>query len=1052
MNRIMDGYSSADIANVANYYAKQTWQGQSLKKTNASVLQEGADLYDTNCIVCHQSDGIGIDAPTKGIVLKGQNEAYLQNTLMHYAKGLHVDAHAAMNSIFKNDIGTNSTKINALAHYLANGLSVDSVTTPPSDDTQKPVIKLKGASEVLIQQGRSFIDPGYTVNDNVDTVINVHVTGDVVDTNSVGTYRRYYDATDVAGNHAVRQTRVIKVKEKVVDRVKPVITLEGAKAITLLQYDRYIELGYEAVDNVDGEIAVTVKGRVDRTKIGTYSVTYSATDTTGNKAVATRTITVRARKIYPTYPDDIGRYRVGTEVLGSTGKVYRCKVAGWCNQHHVAYYPGTGFGWTDAWDEVGNPDPQTPAVDAPPATPVLLSAVYNYGTKQIDATWKALSANTQKVDIIVDGKVLNTVVGSKKTSGSASGVFKLDTTYYVSLNAINETGSELSNEITLDIRNRTDKGMLLYNSKCKVCHGANGTVKKDLTLWNESTSFAQWTHNSKMSPSYTKGLNDSDLNLIGLYVKKVLIPRAQVPQSATANDVNATIVRGYRLLNSVEYRNTLNTLFEVNADKERVNRLSLKSENMPLDNLVSGYNSDRNMNRVDEDKVKFFNQVAHSYEQYIDRLKGGSGTKCVINGYNFCKASKSTFLNSFATKIYRRSLTEAEKVEFLKDASVGQIVGDMLVSPHFLYRSEMGQRVGNTNVYKLTQYEIATAIAYAMSGTTPDDRLLGLAKAGKLDDVNTRSIEAVRLFGSKTGKERLDDFIGRWLLSDDYYNLADKNPKRFPGYTDAVKKAQSEQILKFFRMVLEDPEKSKYSDLFVNNNWITKKVLSKFYKEGTSNNTEFEVISATDKRYGMLTLGAVASKYANSEESHPFKRGNFVLQRLMCQPMGLPGNGGDVPAIKDHTGENKRDRYAQHVNDASCATCHNMLDPIGYVMERYDGAGRFRTKEWHESQYGGSKTIDTSVTLKGILTFDESEAIPANSMRDLSEYIASSDRGPECMAMQYYRYISGESEADMENNQVVRKIYEEFKQQGYDLQALFTNIVGLNSFVTRKGR
>jgi hypothetical protein len=168
--------------------------------------------------------------------------------------------------------------------------------------------------------------------------------------------------------------------------------------------------------------------------------------------------------------------------------------------------------------------------------------------------------------------------------------------------------------------------------------------------------------------------------------------------------------------------------------------------------------------------------------------------------------------------------------------------------------------------------------------------------------------------------------------------------------------------------------------------------------------------------------------------------------------MGLPGNGGDVPAIKDHAGENKRDRYSTHVNDSSCATCHNLLDPIGYVWERYDGAGRYRTKEWHESKYGGPKSIDTSVTLKGILTFDESEEMPANSVRDLSEYIASSDRGPECMAMQYYRYISGESEAEIENNEVVRKLYEDFKGEGYDLAALFTNIVGTQSFITREGK
>ena len=338
-----------------------------------------------------------------------------------------------------------------------------------------------------------------------------------------------------------------------------------------------------------------------------------------------------------------------------------------------------------------------------------------------------------------------------------------------------------------------------------------------------------------------------------------------------------------------------------------------------------------------------------------------------------------------------------------------------------------------------------------MSGTTPDDELLELAESGALSDANTRVTQAVRLSSLQTGKEKLDDFIGRWLLEDNVYSLFDKNPEKFAGYTTEVRTAQSTQILKYFRMVMESSSNSAYKDLFINDSMMTNRVISDYYGEGMSSSDIFEKVPATDTRYGILTLGALASKYANSEESHPFKRGKFVLARLMCHPLGLPGNGGDVPAITDHTGENKRDRYAEHVNDPSCATCHNLMDPIGFTWEKYDGSGRFRTSEYHSQEDGGSKPIDASVTLKGLLSFNEAETYPANGMADVSTIIAESDRGPECMALQYYRYISGESHAEIENSLVVKKIVADFKNEQYDLQGLFTNMVKLNSFVTRKG-
>jgi|GEM_PF-1259520 len=685
------------------------------------------------------------------------------------------------------------------------------------------------------------------------------------------------------------------------------------------------------------------------------------------------------------------------------------------------------------------------------------NAYYQNSTNMIMVGWDYVNPEAQTIEVLVNDMVVQTLTNLATHSvalvNDGSNSFVIGNTYAIKIRVMNGEKETLSRQILVEVLSDEAKGAEHYNSQCKVCHGVNGTQRDDITDWNASEhTFSEFTRNSSMDEMYYSGCDDACLELIGVYVQNILIPRARDNNTTdNAEDVVSDLKRGYRLLNRVEYTNTLHSLFEINNDETRAEALTLHYTDLPKDNIVEGYNTDREMTRMDEDKVKALNLMASKVENYLESLKGKNGNSCWIGDYNFCTADKDTFLEGFATKIFRRPLSSQEKVAYKSLDSVAKMVGDMLVSPKFLYRSEMGELTAQSGIYQLNNYEIATAIAYTISGTTPDMELLTLASEGKLFDANTRVTQAVRLAQLQTGKDKLDDFIGRWLLEDNVYSLSDKNPERFVGYTPEVREAQSTQILKFFRMVMEDTEHSSYKDLFVNDKMITNKILSDYYGEGTSTSTAFEIIPATDKRYGILTLGAVASKYANSEESHPFKRGKFVLARLMCHPMGPPGNGGDVPAVEDHVGENTRDRYAHHVSDPSCASCHNMLDPIGFTWENYDGSGRYRTSEYHAVEEGGPKPIDASVTLKGLLTFDTSETHSSEGIADVSEIIAQSDRGPECMALQYYRYSLGDSHADIENSRVVKKIASDFKAENYDLQGLFTNIVKLQSFITRVG-
>ncbi len=172
----------------------------------------------------------------------------------------------------------------------ASGNSSEVNRTVEVVDTTKPVITLKGAKTMTIELDGTFTDPGATVTDNSKEVLTVSVSGATVDPTTIGTYKICYDATDSSGNHADQMIRTVNV----VDSIIPVITLKGAKTMTVEVGGTFTDPGTTVTDNSGETLTVVVGGdTVDAARLGTYTVTYNATDSSGNKAEEiTRTVNV----------------------------------------------------------------------------------------------------------------------------------------------------------------------------------------------------------------------------------------------------------------------------------------------------------------------------------------------------------------------------------------------------------------------------------------------------------------------------------------------------------------------------------------------------------------------------------------------------------------------------------------------------------------------------------------------------------------------------------------------------------------------------------------
>ena len=180
---------------------------------------------------------------------------------------------------------------NSFFNISSGSITVQKVTT--SADTTAPVITLNGASTLNIEQGTNYTDAGATATDNLDGSILVSQRGSV-EINTVGVYIISYTAVDSAGNAASATRRVNVIAPPVVtpDTSAPLISLIGTSEVSVKRGSSYNESGASAFDEVDGNVIVVISGTVNTNLIGTYTITYKATDTAGNSSISSRIVVV----------------------------------------------------------------------------------------------------------------------------------------------------------------------------------------------------------------------------------------------------------------------------------------------------------------------------------------------------------------------------------------------------------------------------------------------------------------------------------------------------------------------------------------------------------------------------------------------------------------------------------------------------------------------------------------------------------------------------------------------------------------------------------------
>ncbi|MCE9579248.1 MAG: DUF1592 domain-containing protein [Deltaproteobacteria bacterium] len=489
--------------------------------------------------------------------------------------------------------------------------------------------------------------------------------------------------------------------------------------------------------------------------------------------------------------------------------------------------------------------------------------------------------------------------------------------------------------------------------------------------------------------------------------------------------------RQLRLLTRAEYAATVHDLLGVDVD----------TSSIPVEPRVRGFDNNAAAMAVTSRHLDAFLAIAETTSTAAVKDHRAQVLHCDPVAADCARQ----FIADFGKRAFRRPLTDDEINGFLPafqgqtfDDGMGIAIASMMVSPSFLYRWEVGISAGSSST--LTPYETAAALSYLYTGSMPDDELFAAAAADELKTPEQRKAQARRMLATERGHAQVAAFVDEWLRTDGL--SANKDAAIYPGFTDDVRRAMAEEQRHFVDDVVF-AKNGTFKDLFVSDQVYVNAPLAQFYGlPAPAGDFAPTTAPADSGRGGLLSLGAVLASHAHANESSPVKRGVFVRGRLLCQDLPPPPPTlNTTPPGLDPT-LTTRERFSKHSSDPACAGCHQLIDPVGFGFEGFDGVGARRTIE-------NGLPVDMSGAVQGLDSLADATKVPFTDTKGLATVLADSESAQACLPWQYFRYARGYQD-DAYDACAIHNLQLDFTNGQLNLQDMFVDLAGLPTFNQRK--
>jgi hypothetical protein len=248
--------------------------------------------------------------------------------------------------------------------------------------------------------------------------------------------------------------------------------------------------------------------------------------------------------------------------------------------------------------------------------------------------------------------------------------------------------------------------------------------------------------------------------------------------------------------------------------------------------------------------------------------------------------------------------------------------------------------------YRVSDLELASRLSFFLWSSIPDEELLETAIAGKLRQPVLLEKQVRRMLADPRASVLITNFASQWLYLRNL-NAILPDMRVFAGFDDNLRQAFRRETELFVESIVR--EDRSILDLLRANYTFVNGRLAKHYGIPNIYGSRFQRVELPPDsvRGGLLRHGSVLMVTSYATRTSPVIRGKWILENIIGVPPPPPPPA--VPALAEKTGTSQpqtmRQRLAEHRANPACSGCHQLMDPIGFALENYDGVGRYRTTE-----------------------------------------------------------------------------------------------------------
>jgi hypothetical protein len=422
-----------------------------------------------------------------------------------------------------------------------------------------------------------------------------------------------------------------------------------------------------------------------------------------------------------------------------------------------------------------------------------------------------------------------------------------------------------------------------------------------------------------------------------------------------------------RRLTRSEYQNSLVDLLGITTDYR---------ERFPADG-AGGEGFDTNAETLFIPPVLMERYLAVAREAVGEALESQQPDRVITvrpNRETPARTAARETIGRFAQRAYRRpvEVEELDRLMLLYDRSATR--GDgfvdslqlpliaVLCSPNFLFRIENAEK-DKQDAYDVSPHELAVRLSYFLWAGPPDDELFRLAETKQLHDPKVLEAQVRRMLADARARRFAKSFTEQWLKLRDLGETVKPDAQAFPEFTpELTADARQEAILLVEHVFRENRPLSELLD--ADYTFLNDRLAHHYGIDGVAGPAFRRVDLKDRRRGGVITMAGPLALTSYPLRTSPVLRGVWVLDQILGTPSPPPP--ADVPELEegpDLAGLSLREKLSKHRESATCAACHQRIDPLGFALESYDAIGRYR-------ETVGGKPIDVSGELPDGTQFD----------------------------------------------------------------------------------